>query len=127
MIGGVWAAYISNKSQKATRDITTVLNNTKTPVDSLDQIVRLLQEELNRTNERHDREREYFNGEITRIRNEHRIDREEWDKEQFKMQAEIDKLITERTDLLSELGALKDKLVSLEAQVKKSLSKVKVK
>ncbi len=128
IIGGlcaVWAAWVSNKSDKRTRDITAVLNNTKTPVDSLDQVVRLLQEELNRTNQRHDTERKYFEGEIVRIRREHKLDREEWEASEFKMQAEIEKLVRERGDLLHQIEELKDKLASIEIQVRESLSNVK--
>lgn len=125
MIGAVWAAYVSNKNQKATRDITAVLNNTKTPVDSLDQVVRLLQEELTRTNTRHDREREYFNQEIVRVRAEHRLDQEEWEKERFKMQSEIDKLIAERKIYLDKILDLETQLAELKVNVEKSMESVR--
>lgn len=125
MIGGVWAAYISNRNQKDNKTIKEVLSNTKTPVDSLDQIVRLLQEELNRTNDRHDRERVFFNDEIARLRAENQIDRENWEKSEFKMQAEIDKLIGERTEYLKQIRELQNQLSSLEAKVKESLKGVK--
>lgn len=127
-IGGltaVWAAYVSNRNSKATRDITQVLNNTKTPVDSLDQVVRLLQEELNRTNQRHDQEREFFNQELNRLRAEHASDRQEWERSEFKMQAEIDKLIDERNDYLDEIKRLQKQLGKLEEQVRSSLDSVK--
>lgn len=122
---GVWSAWVSNRNQKATRDITSVLSNTKTPVDSLDQVVRLLQEELNRTNTRHDREREFFNQEFERIRIERQRDREEWERTEFKMQSEIDKLIDERVSLLAQISDLKKQLGELENKVKDSLNTVK--
>lgn len=122
---GVWSAWVSNKNQKATRDITSVLSNTKTPVDSLDQVVRLLQEELNRTNKAHETERQFFNDEIMRLRNEHRADREDWERAEFKMQSEINTLINERGKLLKEIGLLKEQLTTLENQVRASLEGVK--
>lgn len=125
LIAAVWSAYISKRNQKATRDITNVLQNTKTPVDSLDQVVRLLQEELNRTTKRHDQERIFFNQEISRLRKEHQLDREDWERSEFKLQAEIDKLINERSELLKQIGDLKDKLTNLEDQVRESLSSVR--
>lgn len=122
---GVYAAFVSNRNQKATRSITEVLSNTKTPVDSLDQVVRLLQEELNRTTKRHDQEREYFNSEVARLRAEHEHDREEWDKIEFKLQAEIDKLIAERGMYLDKIRDLQNQLTALEEQVRASLQSVK--
>lgn len=121
---GVWSSYVSSKNQKATKNITDVLTNTKTPVDSLDQVVRLLQEELTRANKQHDDERNFFRDEIARVRNEHRRDREDWEAAEKTLQNEIDELIGERIQLLDQIKELQGKLSELESQVQKSLDSV---
>jgi acetyl-CoA carboxylase carboxyltransferase component len=123
-IGGafaVWSAYVSNKNQKATKNITTVLNNTKTPVDSLDQVIKVLQDELLKSNKRHELERAFFVKELERLRTENAKDRLDWQMNEQKMQDEIDKLISERMALLDQIRSLKDKLSELEVEVRKSL------
>lgn len=113
MAGGVWAAYISNHNQKATKNITAVLANTKTPVDSLDQVIRVLQEELAQALKRHDKERQFFTQEINRLRDDNTLDRKNWERERVLLLEQIEQL-------RKQLGTLEDRVrVGLSGQPKK--------
>ena len=118
---GVWSAYVSSKSQKATKKITSVLANTKGPVDSLDQVIKVLQDEITQTNQRREEERKYFEQELTRLRAENEADRKAWEAAEFKMQATVDKLVDERISLLDQIRDLKVQLGDLEAKVRNTL------
>lgn len=89
---GVIGIYIANRNKQETAAISKVLGNTKTPVDSLDQVLKALQDEMRQSNHRHTleierlearhiseiaaiearhtRERDYLQGEIDELRDQ---------------------------------------------------------
>lgn len=118
---GVWSAFISSKNQKATKGITNVLENTKAPVDSLDQVIKVLQDELSKANNRHEVERQFFTDEIARVRNQNRLDRVDSQETESELRKEIATMKDERIQLLDQIRGLKEQLDSLEIKVSSSL------
>lgn len=69
-IGGVYAVVLSRRSDKSSKTITKILSNTKSPVESLDQVILVLQRELAAVEKRRETERDYMQAEIEELREE---------------------------------------------------------
>lgn len=61
---GLWAAFISRGTQKSTKTIKDVLANTKSPVDSLDRVIKAMQDEFKYSAERHEKEIRYLDTQV---------------------------------------------------------------
>jgi chromosome segregation ATPase len=58
--GSIWSAYIVNRNKKETASISSILANTKGPIDSLDQVIESLQKEMTEREKRHQDEIQYY-------------------------------------------------------------------
>lgn len=56
---GIRASRVAHKNEKRTQNITDVLANTKSPVDSLDQVIKIMQDEFAEASTRHATEIKY--------------------------------------------------------------------
>lgn len=68
MAGTVWAAKVSNSNQKDTKTIKEVLSNTKNPVESLDQVIKSMQDEMQERDKRQQSEIKYFINQVEDLR-----------------------------------------------------------
>jgi chromosome segregation ATPase len=124
IIGGGFTLFglvVSNRNKKATKGITDILANTKEPVDSLDQVIKVLQDELAKANTRHEAERKFFTEEIARVRDQNREDRVQFEEIERELRGEISQLKDERLGLLEQIRGLKNQLNDLEVKVRTSL------